>query len=153
MPRIKPIEWATESNLLRLEGWARDGLTDEQIAWNMGIAERTFTMWKERFPAIVAALKKGKAPADIVVENALYKSATGYYVTIKKPIKVKTKRQLAGKGTIEEEKIEFVEDEMYIPPNPTAQIFWLKNRKPQVWRDRPTETVENAESVKVLIDV
>ena len=110
-------------------------------------------MWKERFPAIVAALKKGKAPADIVVENALYKSATGYYVTIKKPIKVKTKRQLAGKGTIEEEKIEFVEDEMYIPPNPTAQIFWLKNRKPQVWRDRPTETVENAESVKVLIDV
>jgi len=143
----------TEDGLLRIEGWARDGLTDEQIAGNMGIAERTFTMWKERFPAIVAALKKGKAPADIVVENALYKSATGYYVTIKKPIKVKTKRQLAGKGTIEEERIEFVEDEMYIPPNPTAQIFWLKNRKPQVWRDRQTETVDNTESVKVLIDV
>lgn len=143
----------TEDGLLRIEGWARDGLTDEQIGINIGVSERTFTRWKEQFPAIVTALKKGKAPADIVVENALYKSATGYYVTIKKPIKVKTKRQLAGKGTIEEERIEFVEDEMYIPPNPTAQIFWLKNRKPQVWRDRPTETVDNAESVKVLIDV
>ena len=143
----------TEDGLLRIEGWARDGLTDEQIAGNMGIAERTFTMWKERFPAIVAALKKGKAPADIVVENAMYKSATGYYVTIKKPIKVRTKRQLAGKGTIEEEKIEFVDEQMYIPPNPTAQIFWLKNRKPNVWRDKPAETSDNAESVKVLIDV
>lgn len=143
----------TEDGLLRIEGWARDGLTDEQIAGNIGVAERTFAEWKVRFPAITTALKKGKAPADTVVENALYKSATGYYVTIKKPIKIRTKRMLAGKGTIEEEKIEFVEDQMYIPPNPTAQIFWLKNRKPNVWRDKPAESLDNAESVKVLIDV
>ena len=44
----------------------------------MGIAERTFTAWKDRFPAIVAALKKGKAPVDIEVENSLLKRALGY---------------------------------------------------------------------------
>ena len=139
----------TDDGLLRIEGWARDGLTDEQIAHNIGIAERTFTRWKETLPAIVAALKKGKAPADIVVENALFKSASGYYVTVKKPIKVKTKKQLANKGTIEEEKIEFVDEEMYIPPNPTAQIFWLKNRRPDKWRDKP-ETVENTDAIQRL---
>lgn len=143
----------TEDGLLRIEGWARDGLTDEQIAGNIGVAERTFAEWKVRFPAITTALKKGKAPADTVVENALYKSATGYYVTIKKPIKIKTKKQLAGKGTIEEERIEFVEEQTYIPPNPTAQIFWLKNRKPQMWRDRPVEVNNEEEGVEVLIDV
>lgn len=110
-------------------------------------------MWKDRFPSIVAALKKGKAPADTVVENALYKSATGYYIKIKKPIKIKTKKQLAGKGTIEEERIEFVEEETYIPPNPTAQIFWLKNRKPQMWRDKPIEVNNEEEGVEVVIDV
>ena len=143
----------TEDGLLRIEGWARDGLTDEQIGINMGISESTFCRWKDQFPQIVTALKKGKAPADTVVENALYKSATGYYVTVKEPIKVKTKRQLDGKGTIEEEKIEFVEKEIYIQPNPTAQIFWLKNRKPGMWRDKPVEMSENAENVEVLIDV
>ena len=74
---------------------------------------------------------------DIEVENALLKRATGYTVTIKKPIKVKTKRQLKDKGTIEEEHIEFVEEETYIAPDTTAQIYWLKNRRRDKWSDKP----------------
>lgn len=142
-------DWLTDDGLLRIEGWARDGLTDEQIARNIGVSERTFTRWKETLPAIVTALKKGKAPADIIVENSLYKSATGYYVTIKKPMKIKTKKQLAGKGTIEEERVEYYDEEIYIPPNPTSQIFWLKNRRPDKWRDKP-ETVENMDALTKL---
>ena len=103
----------------------------------MGVSYSTLCEWKDhRFPEILEALKKGKAPVDIEVENALFKRATGYTVTIKKPIKVKTKRQLKDKGTIEEEHIEFVEEEIYIAPDTTAQIYWLKNRRPDKWRDK-----------------
>ena len=132
-------EWLTEDGLLLLEGWARDGLSDKQIADNMGIAERTFTEWKSRFDAIRAALKKGKAPVDYHVENALYKSATGYTVKVKKPVKLKTKKQLKDKGMIEEERIEYVEEELYIRPDTTAQIYWLKNRRRGKWCDKPPE--------------
>lgn len=139
--------------MLRVEGWARDGLTDIQIAQNMGIAERTFYEWVERFPQFAQALKTGKEPVDIQVENALLKSALGYTVTLKKPIKVRTKKQLKDKGTIEEEHIEYVEEEVHIPAQTTAQIFWLKNRKPAQWRDKRETEIETNEPVKVILDV
>lgn len=147
-------EWLTEDGLTTVEGWARDGLTDEQIAHNIGIAERTFTEWKERFPAISAALKKGKAPVDIQVENALLKRALGQIVKVKKPIKLKHKGQIPGKGLIEEERIEYAEEEIYIPPDTTAQIFWLKNRRPDKWRDKPAaEDTSTLEKLDNLLEV
>jgi len=129
-------EWLTEDGLTTVEGWARDGLTDEQIAHNIGIAGRTYYEWQERFPQFAQALKKGKAPVDIEVENALLKRALGQIVKVKKPIKLKHKGQIPGKGLIEEERIEYAEEEVYIPPDTTAQIFWLKNRRPDKWRDK-----------------
>ena len=103
----------------------------------MGICRDTLNQWAKQFSDISDAIKKGKAPVDIEVENALLKRATGYTVTVKKPVKVKTKRQLKDKGTIEEEHIELVEEEIYIAPDTTAQIYWLKNRRPDKWRDKP----------------
>jgi len=145
--KSKYEEWLTPDGLLRIEGWARDGLTDEQIAKNIGVSYSTFRVWRDKHPALSAALKKGKAPVDIEVENALLKKALGFSVMVKKPIKVKTKRQLQGKGTIEEEHIEYAEEEVYVPPDTAAQIFWLKNRKPDKWRDKPA-----AENEAVLDD-
>lgn len=141
--KSKADEWLTTDGLLRVKGWARDGLIDEQIAHNMGIDERTLTRWKIEHPSILSALKEGKAPVDIEVENALLKSALGHTVTVRKPIKLKTKRQLKDKGTIEEETIEYVDEEVYIPPQTVAQIFWLKNRRPDKWRDKPVEATSN----------
>ena len=132
-------EWLTEDGLLLLEGWARDGLTDEQIAHNIGIGERTFTEWKSRFSAISAALKKGKAPVDYHVENALYKSATGYIVKVRKPMRLRSRRKTGDAELIEEERIEYVEEEVYVRPDVTAQIYWLKNRRRGRWCDRPPE--------------
>jgi 5-methylcytosine-specific restriction endonuclease McrA len=74
----KYTEWITEEGLIKIEGWARDGLTDKQIAENMGVSERTFTDWKKKFSAISAVLKKGKEVIDRQVENALLKRALGY---------------------------------------------------------------------------
>ena len=90
-----------------------------------------------KYDLISDAIKKGKAPVDLEVENAMLKSALGYKETVKVPIKVKTKKQLKDKGTIEEEHIEYVDEERYIEPKVAAQIFWLKNRKPEQWRDKP----------------
>lgn len=119
MAKGKYEGWISGDGLIKIEGWARDGLTEEQIAANMGIGRSTLSAWKNQFPDIVEALKKGKEVFDRQVENALFKSAMGYFV--------------------EEERIDddgVTTIKKYIQPNTTAQIFWLKNRKPAQWRDK-----------------
>ena len=103
----------------------------------MGISPSSFYDLMKRFPEILEAVKKGKAPVDVEVENALLKSALGYYVTLKKPVKLKTERQKPGAGKIVEERIEYVEEQIYVAPQNTAQIFWLKNRRPDRWSNDP----------------
>lgn len=107
-----------------MQGWARDGLTDEQIAHNAGITPTTLYDWKNRFPQISEALKKGKEVVDIEVENALLKRALGYEYTERR-IEVSDKD---GKKVVQTVK--------HVPADTTAQIFWLKNRRPQNWRDK-----------------
>ena len=87
--------------LILLEGWARDGLTDEQIAKNIGITAKTLYDWKAKYTPNCYALKKGKEVVGCEVVNALFKAA--------------------------------------IEGNTTAQIFWLKNRRPDKWREKPKE--------------
>lgn len=91
-------EWQAEDKLILLEGWARNGLTYEQIAHNMGIGLTTLKEWRKKSVAISSALKKGREVVDFEVENALLKNA--------------------------------------LEGNVTAQIFWLKNRKKEQWRER-----------------
>ena len=115
--------WITPEGLLKLEAWARDGLTDEQIAANAGIATATLYDWKKRHPEVSEALKKGKEVVDVQVENALLKRALGYTYTETK--KERTAEGVRTTTTIKE-----------VVPDTTAQIFWLKNRRPDRWRDK-----------------
>src|SRR5699024_10447540 len=73
-------EWLEEEKLLLLETWARDGLTDEQIVKNVGIAPKTLYRWKNKYSQISQSLKKGKEIIDYEAENALLKRAKGYEV-------------------------------------------------------------------------
>ena len=141
MAKGKYQKWLEPENLILIEGWARDGLTDEQIASNMGIRRETLIEWKKKYPNISNALKMGKEPVDRTVENALLNNALGEIKKLKKPIKVKEVEYQNGKRVREIERIEYAEEEIYIPANTTAQIFWLKNRKPEEWRDK--RDVEN----------
>lgn len=68
-------KWLEKENLILLEGWARDGLTDEQIAERMGIQRPTLYDWKNKYADISDALKKGKEVIDYQVENALLQKA------------------------------------------------------------------------------
>lgn len=145
MAKGKYEEWLTEDNLLLLRGWKRNGLTNEQIAHNIGITVKTLYEWCNKYSDFSDALKKGKEVVDLEVENALYKSAVGYTVKVMKPIKLKKEKQKAGEGKIVEEYIEYIEEEIHIPASNTAQIFWLKNRASERWRDKPVENVEKYE--------
>lgn len=127
-------EWLSPDGLLRVEGWAREGLTDEQIADNMGICRSTFYEWQKRNRAFVAAIKRGKAPVDVQVENALLKAALGYTQTVRKAVR-------SAEGYC------YVDEEVYYPPQTAAQIFWLKNRRPDRWRDKPSPDTPREESV------
>lgn len=126
MAKGKFERWLLPEGLVLLTGWARDGLTDEQIAHNMGISTSTLYEWKIRFAEISEALKKGKEVVDYQVENALLKRALGYEYT-----EVMTEESDAGTKRRETTK--------QVVPDVTAQIFWLKNRRPDKWRDRPQE--------------
>lgn len=75
MARGKFEYWLTDDGLTLLEGWARDGLSDEQIAHNMDISPATLYRYKQNYCEICKALKKGKEVVDYEVENALLKKA------------------------------------------------------------------------------
>lgn len=122
--------WLTPDGLLLLEGWARDGLTDKQIAENMGINVKTLWDYKHKYDPISNALKKSKEIVDREVENALKKSAEGYDV-----YEEVWERQFNTK-TGDFEMVLTKKTKKHIPPSNTAQIFWLKNRRPQYWRDK-----------------
>ena len=142
-------QWLTEEGLLKITGWARDGLIDKQIAHNMGVSYSSLREWKTRFPEIAEALRKGKEVVDREVENALYKSAIGYTQKIRKPVKVRLVDYdpKTGKKIREAETWQAVEEEIYIPPQVTAQIFWLKNRKPNEWREKADVTIAPSNGV------
>ena len=103
----------------------------------MGIGIRTLYEWREKYPQISHALKKGREISDFIIENALFQRARGYTATVKKAIKVKKPYYDDEGRRIDEECVEIVEEEMHVPGDVTAQIFYLKNRKPSNWKDKP----------------
>jgi len=113
MSRGKHEKWLTPAGRVLLIGWAREGLTEEQIAKKMGISRQTLYIWKTKHSELNEALQEGKEVADFAIEQALYRNA--------------------------------------ITGDTTAQIYWLKNRRRDKWRDRPDVTAE--ETIKKLDEV
>lgn len=138
MAKGKYEEWLQPEGLLKIEGWARDGLTDEQIAYNMGITPKTLYEWKKKYSEICKSLKKGKEVIDRQVENALLKRALGYqYDEVKREEYYNQEGELVEKKTVTTKEL---------IPDTTAQIFWLKNRKPAEWRDK--QNIEHSGEIK-----
>ncbi len=136
MAKGKYEYWLTAEGLLQLGGWARNGLTDEQIAHNIGITRKTLAEWKNKYSDISDTLKINKEIVDIQVENALLKRALGYSFT------ETTKERKMNDATGKYEMVTTKEVIKEVTPDTTAQIFWLKNRKPEEWRDKKDVAVE-----------
>ena len=125
--RPKYQDYLTESGLLRLESWASDGLLNKDIAANIGVAEGTFYNWINKYDEINEALKRGREPVVITIENALIKKSKGFeYEETTTEIWVDddgNKRQKVTKH------------KRYSPPDTSAAIFLLKNYKPNKYRN------------------
>lgn len=116
-------EWITEQGLGIVAAWKRNGLTNEQIAKNIGVNQDTLYTWIRRFPEFSEALKIGRDEADMQVENALFKRALGYYTE---------DIQEEYEGTV---RVKRVVKKKWVAPDISAQIFWLKNRASNRWRN------------------
>ena len=138
MAKGKYQEWLEPEGLLKIEGWARDGLTDEQIAHNMGISPSTLYEWKNAYSEFSESLKSACAYDDEVVD-ALHKNTLGGIVKLLKPIKLKKKFFENGKLVREEETVESHEEEIYVQPDTMAQMYWLNNRRPSKWKAKPVD--------------
>lgn len=101
------------------------GATDKQIADFLGVSKTTVNTWKKEHPRFLASLKKGKEQADAQVAQSLYKRATGYE---HRAVKI-----VADAKTGTEHIVPYTER---YAPDTVACIFWLKNRQPDLWRDK-----------------
>lgn len=119
-----------KEKLLLVESWTRDGLTDEQIANNLGISKDTFYKYKKEHTDFSDSLKRGKEIVDYQVENALLKRALGYQYKETTTERVYNTKKEKYEMVVTKEVVKEVQ------PDITAQIFWLKNRKPKEWRDK-----------------
>lgn len=106
------------------------GLTNPEIAKAMGIATSTFNKWRTEHEELEDAVQTGKGIADAKVERSLFQRATGYTYEERKVVTEIDPRT----GETKPARIE--KTTKVVPPDTTAQIFWLKNRRPKDWRDR-----------------
>lgn len=124
MARPNLYDTDIKDKLPAVQGWARQGLSLEQIAKNLGIHKATLCKYQNKYSEFRDALKKGREVADFEVENALFKRATGYDY-------VETKKEYEGGVLVKE-----VTTVKHVAPDVGAAAFWLKNRKPNDWRDK-----------------
>ncbi|AUI74632.1 helix-turn-helix domain-containing protein [Lactobacillus helveticus] len=179
MAKGKYKKWLEPDNLTKLEGWARDGLKDTQIADNMGINVSTLYTWKNRYSEINETLKKGKEVVDYEIENSLISTmkkhtltTTQYKMVKKDEFKLKAEREefmniykfdhpeaskneiliATAKGVEVYEKIPIIRTVTEVDPNISAMIFWLKARRPDVFRDQTFKKLNEAQARKAIAE-
>lgn len=179
MARAEYKKWQEPDNLIKLQGWARDGLTNEQIAQKIGVRRETISVWCSKYPNIANALKKGKEVIDYEIENSListmkkHKIKTTTYKMVKKDDLVlkaertkfmnmfkldhpdATKEQIliaTAENVAIYERIPMTETVTEVDPNVSSMIFWLKNRKPDVYRDQTFKKLNEANARKAIAE-
>lgn len=129
-------DWISQDGLMILKGWARDGLTDGEIAKNIGVTQYTLIEWKKKFPQIADTIKEGRRPIIVEVEDSFFeKKLKGYFV--EEEI-VEVTKHPNGEKTEHRKKMK-----RWIPPDTTALIFYLKCRKPQQYNDKLAISADN----------
>ncbi len=111
------------------------GATDKQLAEFLDICEATLYTWKKEYPDFLEAIKDGKHRADAEISQSLFNKARGGYAEVPDPM-----------GEEGDTKT------VYIPPDTTSMIFWLKNRQPDKWRDKREEEVTLKNDLTALLD-
>lgn len=150
----RPNKWDELNMKDKLEsvcGWAKQGATDEEISKMLGISTALFYQWKKEKVEFMEAIKKGKEVSNGELLNSAFKQATGFYVPTTIVVKLK-KPVIINEKVYYEEVAETVPSEDYVPPNPTMNIFMLKNRLPESYKDKH-EVDANINVVSKLEDI
>lgn len=124
-------EYVAVSVKLYDKGW-----TDEEVADFFDVSVRTLYRWQVDHEDFCQAVKMGKESPDNRAERALFHRAVGFEWTEQQAIKVKETKYENGKRVAEMERVEVVDLKRKAPPDTTASIFWLKNRRKEDWRDK-----------------
>lgn len=131
----------TTAKLKQIGAWASSGLTDADIAFNMGIAYSTFREWVKKYSKLSAVLKLNKDVADDNVERSLYQRAIGWdYVE-------EVRERVLENG--EYKMVLTRETKKQVLPDTTAAIFWLKNRRPEAWREKQEIAIDSVQKEAV----
>lgn len=129
LPKVRLNEWLEPGNLLLLKDYARRGMTDKEIAKSIGIGRTTFYNWIKKSKEFEEAIKEGRKPVIVEVEDSFIRECTGYWVT-----EITEKEDSKGNITT-------ITSEKWIRPNVSSMMFYLKNKDPEHWTDRKTERI------------
>lgn len=116
------------------------GATDVDLAEFFDVAKSTINLWKKKHPEFSDSLKKGKTVADAEVAESLYKRAIGIEYT---------ETKVSTDGSKKKQEV----TKKFIPPDAVSAIFWLKNRQPSKWRDKPLVEDEGEIATPVSINI
>ena len=129
--------WLSSENLEKVGGWVSAGLSDKQVARNIGIAESTFYEWKKKYPEFATTLSEAKEKPKVELENAMYKLATGQmYIE-----EVKTSLDPQGQRVTKIDKVK-----KQLPPNAQVQMFLARAWMPEKYKE------DRADEIEELID-
>lgn len=130
--QITKYDTYIKPHLADIEKEVADGKTEMSLAAKYGVSYDTWADYRKKHPEFSEAIKRGNVGLDDAVENALARSAKGYYVE-------ESEEVFDGAGKL----IKSKKNRKYIPPSQTAQVFWLKNRRKEDWKDRSVLDVED----------
>ena len=133
----RPTEYKPEY-VAQAEKLCKLGATDLDVAQFFQVHTATVYRWKLEYPEFCEALKRGKEIADDLVEDRLFKRATGYSHDATKIF------QYEGEPVA----VDYIE---HHPPDTTAAIFWLKNRRPDKWRDIKAQEISGVDGGPLLV--
>lgn len=134
-PGGRPSLYNAEFHPKLVRALAMRGLTDEQISIELEISVATLNNWKKEYPEFLESLKEAKEGPDDQVERSLFERATGY--VNKNAVKIFMPANA--------DQPVYAPYEEHVAPDVTAQIFWLKNRRPKVWRDKQDVSMTGAD--------
>ncbi len=145
----RPKTFTPDWHVPKAEALCRLGATQAQIADIFDVDVRTVEKWRVQYPDFNRALKVGGVPADDAVEMTLYRRALGYQTveTEKTYELAEVEDPETGELKVFKKLTGVKEKVREVPPDTTAALFWLKNRRPEQWRESYQHTVVDADEI------
>jgi len=151
---VAKLKYIEKDFPLMAQDYARQGLNDKQIAMKLGIALCTYYQYQLDYPEFSEAIKKGKSPVDVKVENALLKRALGFeYEEVHTEYRIKGKKKEEKTKDSEKPKLTpsiIKKIKKFIPPDVAACAFHLKNRRPGRWKDRHELEIPGVMKIQIV---